>query len=165
MIASNAQIIRAVASTLVDKVLPELAATTWPASNVRACIALLAYLEDRIDREGDVLRRSNQAMKSLFDGMISDAEIPLEEELRAQIQIALHADFLQQDGHAVSHLEHQNDAYQVLLSKIIRRMFELRDTFDAGACARFRKQVQACLSTVHAGDFDLAARAARLVPF
>jgi hypothetical protein len=166
MMASNAQIIQAVALALKDTVLPEFDASTWPASNVRACLALLAYLEDRIIGEADLLREVSTELRSLFECMVSDPEMPpLEEGLRVQLQSALQIECAQVDAPTISALERENEVYQALLSKIIGRMFELRNTIDADAYGRFREKVRACLSIIHERDFRLAARAAALVPF
>jgi hypothetical protein len=147
-------------------VLPEFEAATWPASNVRACLALLAYLEDRIAVEADVLLNDNKALKSLFESMVSDSQMPpLEGDLRAQLETLLQFASVRPDSLTVSQLERENESYQILLSKIIRRVFELRDASDPHSYARFRERVRACLSAVHTRDFGLAARAAALVPF
>ena len=166
MIASNAAIIRAISQTLSDSVLPQFEAATWPASNVRACITLLAFLEDRIAAEADVLTEDNKALKSLLLRIASGPAMShLADELRAQLEAAVRPTTAQAGLKTASETESENEFCQALLSKIIRHLFEIRGTLDAEVYGRIREDVRTCLAAVHARDFGIAARAASFVPF
>jgi hypothetical protein len=166
MIASTADIITAVTETLSKSILPHFETATWAASDIRACLVLLAYLQDRVAHAGQTLVADNEALRSMLEEVASGPDMPpVDADLREDIAQVLQAAPVRLDFAPIEQLERDNEFYQSLLSRVSRRLFEGREAIDQLLYANFRGRLRACLEGVHARDFAVAAKAQALVPF
>ena len=80
------EMIRAVADALEHDVLTSLEAQSLPAGNVRACLMLLTYIEDRVKLESSALLKSNKILAEALQTISMATETPDDKELINRIK-------------------------------------------------------------------------------
>lgn len=161
MIASADYVIKAIAETLEQDVLPHLEPATLLAGNVRSCIMLLTYLEDRVRLEGRILSENNAAMRALLTELSTDDRLT-RDSLLAQVQTVLQDIPARGTYVDVTELAAENESYKSVLQSIVAA---LRNTPDAGPShAALRARLDTCLLSMGARDYTIVQRAEAKLP-
>lgn len=153
-------LIRAVVASLENEVLPHLEPQAGPASNVRACLMLLANIESRVMHEAQCLFEDNRELRALLQDAVASADkLGLDEGLRSALNMSL-AQYPPQeacfDPHAAAE---QNRAHQELLTRIIHRLPAAK-----GDKAEFRGKLHRYLEETGKREMRLAQQALARVP-
>jgi hypothetical protein len=162
VIASPQAVIKAVAETLKNQVLPELEAATWTASHVRACVMLLTYIEDRLTLEPPLLIEDNSALRALLAEAAAEAYTPLlGRDLREEITAALDELPVAAAGCVNANPFEGNLVYKELLTKAINRAFQNRAA-DTARYTELRTRIDACLAVLLQHENQIVKRAEKL---
>ena len=156
--------VKAVANTLKNDVLPTLEQASWPAGNVRACLQLLTYIEDRITQEGKAMFDSNAAMRKLLTEIATGRDLPQDAELSKVVEGVLkdvpdRAMYID-----VADLVTDNQRYQEAVATLIKLSHSRRDKFDTGHFDNLRTKLSACAAAAAVPENLFVERAQGMVP-
>jgi len=154
MIATRQKLFETIRGILTEQVLPELQPKTWMAANIRACAALLTYLEDLVAQDQSALTTTNAAMTALLQALAMRNPAWLGSTLYREINDH------PAPGTSIEALESENEALKELLVRAIRRH---RDA--GGGDEDFIAPLHECLALLSASEMAVAARAATMPPF
>jgi hypothetical protein len=161
MIASADYVIKAIAETLEKDVLPQLQPATLLAGNVRSCIMLLTYLEDRVRLEGGTLFENNMAMRALLTEISADDSLA-RYKMAAPVQTLLQQIPARDNYVDVTQLAAENEAYKSLMQSLV---IALRNAPDASpGDAALRAQLDTCLLNMGERDYAIVQRAEAKLP-
>ena len=158
MNVSVKRILASVIASLQTEVLPHLEAQAKPASNVRACMMMLTYIEQRVELEAKFLFDDNKALRSLLGDAADNTKLPLDGSVRGDISKALkhypdRAEFFE-----VAEVAKENNDYQELLTLVIKKI--AADKSDP----TFRTRLHHYLSELKDRDGKLTEKASKMVP-
>ncbi|MBI1181078.1 MAG: hypothetical protein GC201_11005 [Alphaproteobacteria bacterium] len=133
MTPSSRNLIAGIARTLEQDVLPDLAMSTWTASYIRSCLALLAHLEVRVVEEGPFLFEDNAELRSLLLSLRADlAALP---DAAAVAAAALAVGRAAGDYPSIDALTEENTRLKSALEYLVAAIHDGRDTLGE---ARFQ---------------------------
>jgi hypothetical protein len=153
MIGSREKVFAAIRGVLAEQVLNELKPKTWMASNIRACLALLAYAEDLVAQDEAVLTETNAALREFLQTLAARHPAWLDAALAHDLRANAPAET------DIAALEAQNQALRALLVRIIRAH---RDA--GGKDVDFTVALHPLLLLISTRDAEIAARAAAMPP-
>jgi cell division protein YceG involved in septum cleavage len=161
---STEYMVRAVTNTLKNDVLPTLEQASWPAGNVRACLQLLTYIEDRVTQEGKAMFESNAAMRKLLTEIATGRDLPQDAELSKIVGQVLkdvpdRATYID-----VADLVHENQRYQDAVATLIKLSHNRRDKFDVKHYDNLRTKLSACAAAAAVPENIFVERAQGMVP-
>ena len=156
MIGAPLKIVETVRVTLVERVLPQLEASTWLAGDVRSSIALLTYLEDVLVTGAQMTRESNAAMIGFLKLAVGS---PIPQELGDRIGQAL----ARADATPVDDLAGQYAVGRTLKSTL-SAFIEAREAGCAGN-PDLVEPLRSCLRQVAQLEQSVAQRAGAMTPF
>ena len=143
---------------LAEQVLPELPPATWPAANIRSCVALLTYVEDALRLQPSLVPAQIAALRDIVDAALQQDDAAwLEQPLRATL-MQLPPPPPPPPGCDSMHATHV--AYAEAVSDVVRR--------SAGAVQRnpaFEALLRDRFALINTYEADLAEQAAQLAPF
>ena len=153
-------LIKAVIASLETEVLPHLDAEAKPASNVRACLMLLASIETRVAHEARLLFDDNRELRVLLQDAAANAtSLGLDDGLRGALLAAL-AQYPEPEAFFDPGLAAQaNRDYQELLTQTINRL-----PAATGDKTAFRRKLHRYLEDTGQRDMQLAEKALTRVP-
>jgi hypothetical protein len=153
-------LIQAVVASLENEVLPHLEAQATPASNVRACLMLLANIETRVTHEAKLLFDDNRELRVLLqDAAANAASLGLDDGLRRALLAAL-AQHPEPEAFFDAGLAAQaNRDFQELLTQTINRL-----PMAKGDKAEFRRKLHRYLEGTGKREMQLAEKALGRVP-
>jgi hypothetical protein len=161
MIASSDYVIKAIAETLENDVLPQLEPATLLAGNVRSCIMLLTYLEDRVRLEGRTLFENNAAMRALLTEISADESFT-RYNMQDQVRTALEAIPPRAAYVDVTALAAENEAYKMLMQSLVAALRATPDSSPGHAALRAR--LDTCLLNIGERDYAIVQRAEAKLP-
>jgi hypothetical protein len=157
-------IIKAVADALSHGVLPALEPASWPAGNLRACLMLLAYAQDRVKLEGPALIKSNAALRGELGDIASGKDLPPDSELQALAMAALNKYPAPGAYTDVADLEQENAAYQEAVVRLIKHSHDQRAKYDLAQYRNLRIRLDSCAAAAAAPDNAFVERALTKAP-
>jgi hypothetical protein len=157
-------IIKAVADALSQGVLPALEPASWPAGNLRACLMLLAYAEDRVKLEGPALIKSNAALRGELADIASGKDMPPDSEIK-DLAIAVLNKYPAPSVYTdVADLEQENAAYQEAVVQLIKYSHGRRSQYDSALYRNLRARLDHCAAAAAAPDNAFVERALTKAP-
>jgi hypothetical protein len=157
-------LVRAVTQTLQNDVLPALENKSSAAGHLRACLMLLASIEDRVRSEGTVLFDTNTRLRDTFGRISASPVMSLEPELAQDVKQTLAAFPARNAFVSVPELFRENQAYQELLCRIIDWAHVRRDTWKPAAYADISREVAVCVAAIGKLDETLIQHARDFTP-
>lgn len=164
MTTSSESMIKAIADTLRDGVLPVLETASWPAGNLRACLMLLAYLEERIRLEGPLLFDSNAVLRGLLAEIASGDGMPQDAELISMAEAVVQKHPARAAFVGVEALAQENADYLEAVSRIIKHSHARRADTDPGRYDNLRAKLDACALAAGVPENAFTEKALRMVP-
>ncbi len=161
MSVSSSQLISAIAHSLEHEVLTQLPPASWGASNVRSCLALLAYLQDRIPVEMQLLREDNADLRTLCSDALASTD--LDTTRKTQLEAALVQHKGDHDALSIDTLRAANDSYRKCVEDLIANSSEKRSLTAESSPLSIR--VRAYLLRAHEREYATIARSAMMAPF
>ncbi len=139
---SSQALLGGIADTVETQVLPELEASTWTASRLRSCLALLRHLEQRVVMEGPLLYRENAELEVFFGELLEDLKdvreaLPLRDELEVLRSTCTYSEAYP----AVEELASVNARYLEFLDRIIIMLHENRAALGEARFEELRGRV------------------------
>jgi hypothetical protein len=162
MIASADYVIKAIAETLEQDVLPRLEPATLLAGNVRSCIMLLTYLEDRVRLEGRTLSENNAAMRALLTEISADESFT-QYNMHAQAQTVLETIPARAAYVDVTQLAAENEFYKSVMQALVTALRNAPDATGPGHAA-LRARLDTCLLNMGERDYAIVQRAEAKLP-
>jgi hypothetical protein len=157
-------LVKAVARALRDDVLPALETKSPAAGNLRACLMLLASIEDRVRSEGPALFDTNTKLRDAFRRMSTSPAMRHEPELAQGIAAALAAFPAHPGFVAVADLYRENLAYQEILCRVIARAHERRSVWGPEAYRGINREIAGCTDAIGKLDETFVQHARDLTP-
>lgn len=153
-------LVKAVIASLESEVLPHLDAQDKPASNVRACLMLLANIESRIALEPQCLYDDNRELRELLRAAVDDATaLGIDAQSREAMLLALDRHPQPEMFYDPALAVQANRDYQELLTRIINE-FPARH----GNAGQFRAKLHRYLAESGKREMILAEKALGRVP-
>lgn len=159
---SAPDLVRALAATIETELLPTLDASSWPASNLRSCLALLHFLEKRVEAEGPALFAENAELRQLLGE--AAASQAADDALKADISDALARHRERAPYPSIGELAAENDAYRTLIERVVARSQADRRATGA-ARGELDDRIRAYLLAMAQRDFTMMAPALATPPF
>ena len=157
--------IKAVADSLKNDVLPELEQASWTASKVRSCLMLLTYIEARVNLEGPLLFDSNAQLRDLLSGIAAGENNAMDPELADAAKSVLRKYSPRSAYVGIATLEEENSAYQDVVTTLIKISYSRRTEIDPELYQNLRATLGACAAAASAPDEAFVKSAMRMVPF
>jgi hypothetical protein len=164
MSMSTEFMIRSVTETLKNDVLPALEPATWPAGNLRACLALLASIEDRVRNEGSALFACNARLRELLAEIAVGYGMPQDSPMSQGINAVLQRLPVRSKHIEIGELARENQAYQQAVAEIISHAHSRRKEWDSGSYAHLREKIEACVTEIGKLDETLVGSAMNMTP-
>jgi hypothetical protein len=156
--------IKAVAEALRNGVLPALEPASWPAGNLRACLMLLTYIEDRVKLEGPALMKSNTALRAELATIAAGQNLPPDAKI-GELAAAVLKEFPARDAIVdMADLERESLAYQETVVQLIQYAHARRDLYDSALYGNLRTLLDGCAAAAAAPDNAFVERALGMVP-
>ena len=154
-------LLRGIADTIESQVLPELQASTWTASRLRSCLALLRHLEQRVPVEGPLLFRENAELEAFCAAVLADLGQTCDAgPLLAELE-TLRVECRPTGAYPpVPELAAANARYQTFLDRIVTFVHDNRPALGADRFAELRGRIIARIretSERHAPMIDAAS--------
>jgi hypothetical protein len=162
MIAAADYVIKAIAETLEQDVLPQLEPATLLAGNVRSCIMLLTYLEDRVRLEGRTLSENNAAMRALLTEISADESFA-RYNMQAQVRTVLENIPARPAYVDVTALAAENESYKTVMQSLVTALRAAPDATGPGHAA-LRARLDNCLLNIGERDYAIVQRAEAKLP-
>ena len=157
MNVSVQHILASVIASLQTEVLPHLEAQAKPASNVRACLMMLAHIEQRVGLEAKFLFDDNKALRLLLNEAVKNDKLTLDAAVRGNVASVLKQYPDRADFYDVADATNENRQYQELLTQVIRQLAGKADE-------SFRPKLHQYLGELKQRDIKLSENASKLVP-
>lgn len=163
MIPTSRELIAAIARTLEQDVLPELADATWTASSIRSCVMLLTHLEERVVHEGRILFDDNAGLRALLGRLRTELSGPLPDAAIA-VSAALDGTAPPAGYPSVAELDGINQRLKAALERTVIALHEGRETLGAARFQALNTSILAYLSAAAEREGIMFARAATKSP-
>lgn len=162
---SSQSLIGGIANTIERDVLPDMEASSWPASRLRSCLMLLRHLEQRVVIEGPLLFKGNLALQDLLDGLSPAlCELPGGTDLVHEID-TIRLQLRALDTYpTVDELAEVNDEYQHLLEEIICLLHDKRSVLGEKRFSELNGRIIAHLRQIKREDAPMIDAAAGTSP-
>ncbi|MET0660274.1 MAG: hypothetical protein ABW110_19190 [Steroidobacteraceae bacterium] len=160
MNVSVQHLLAAVTQSLEREVLPHLDPQATPASNVRACLMLLANIQTRVTHEARLLFEDNRELRTLLTEAAERADaLGLDQALAGTVRTALQDHPAQTTWFDADGAATENRHYQELLTAVIEGLHgQLSDKRE------FRERLHAYLQRLSQRDLQLVESALTRTP-